>query len=131
MRHLLTVGATQWQYTNGVHQLAVISPDNWLVDQAFLDRPGNQDIQLALFYDYGSNPPLYPKWQEYFRRHQPPTLIVWGKNDYIFPADGAHPYRRDLKDVELHLLDTGHFALEEEGATIAALIRSFLAKQKL
>lgn len=131
LRHLLTVGATQWQYTNGVHQLAAISPDNWLVDQALLDRPGNQDIQLALFYDYGSNPPLYPKWQEYFRRHQPPTLIVWGKNDYIFPADGAHPYRRDLKNVEFHLLDTGHFALEEEGATIAAHIRSFLAKQKL
>ncbi len=131
LRPLLTVGATQWQYTNGVHQLAVISPDNWLVDQALLDRPGNQDIQLALFYDYGSNPPLYPKWQEYFRHHQPPTLIVWGKNDYIFPAEGAHPYRRDLKNTEFHLLDTGHFALEEEGATIAAHIRSFLAKQKL
>ncbi len=131
LRPLLTAGATQWQYTNGVRQLAAISPDNWLVDQALLDRPGNQDIQLALFYDYGSNPPLYPEWQEYFRRHQPPTLIVWGKNDYIFPADGAHPYRRDLKNVESHLLDTGHFALEEEGATIATHIRSFLAKQKL
>ena len=131
LRHLLTVGATQWQYTNGVRQLAAISPDNWVVDQALLDRPGNVDIQLALFYDYGSNPPLYPKWQEYFRRHQPPTLIVWGKNDYIFPADGAHPYRRDLKNVEFHLLDTGHFALEEDGVTIAEHIRSFLAKQKL
>lgn len=131
LRKLLTMAATQWQYTNGVHQLEAISPDNWLVDQTLLDRPGNQDIQLALFYDYGSNPPLYPKWQEYFRQHQPPTLIVWGKNDYIFPADGAHPYRRDLKNVEFHLLDTGHFALEEEGATIAARIRSFLAKQSL
>ena len=131
LRHLLTVAATQWQYTNGVRRLAAISPDNWLVDQTLLDRPGNPDIQLALFYDYGSNPPLYPKWQEYFRRHQPPTLIVWGKNDYIFPADGAHPYRRDLKDVEFHLLDTGHFALEEEGATIATHIRSLLAKLKL
>ena len=131
LRKLLTVAATQWQYTNGVHRLEAISPDNWLVDQTLLDRPGNKDIQLALFYDYGTNPPLYPKWQEYFRQHQPPTLIVWGKNDYIFPADGAHPYRRDLKNVEFHLLDTGHFALEEEGATIAAHIRSFLAKQNL
>ena len=131
LRKLLTSAATQWQYTNGVSKLEAISPDNWLVDQTLLDRPGNKDIQLALFYDYGTNPPLYPKWQAYFRQHQPPTLIVWGKNDYIFPADGAHPYRRDLKNVEFHLLDTGHFALEEEGATIAALIRSFLGKQNL
>jgi pimeloyl-ACP methyl ester carboxylesterase len=127
LRKLITLDATRWQYTNGVRQLEVISPDNWLVDQALLDRPGNQAIQLALFYDYRSNPPLYPKWQEYFRRHQPPTLIVWGKNDYIFPAEGAHPYRRDLKNVVFHLLDTGHFALEEEGATIAGHIRNFLA----
>jgi len=131
LRKLLTLEATRWQYTHGTRREETISPDNWLVDQALLDRPGNQEIQLALFYDYGSNPPLYPKWQEYFRRHQPPTLIVWGKNDQIFPADGAHPYRRDLKNLELYLLDTGHFALEEEGATIAALIRSFLAKQRL
>lgn len=129
LRKLLTLEATRWQYTHGTHQLEAISPDNWLVDQTLLDRPGNKDIQLALFYDYGSNPPLYPKWQEYFRQHQPPTLIVWGKNDFIFPADGAHPYRRDLKNVEFHLLDTGHFALEEEGPTIAAHIRAFLAKQ--
>jgi len=79
-----------------------------------------------LFYDYGSNPPLYPKWQEYFRNHQPPTLIVWGKNDPIFPAEGAHPYKKDLKDIEFHLLNTGHFALEEDGGTIASYIRSFL-----
>jgi pimeloyl-ACP methyl ester carboxylesterase len=131
LRKFLTLEATRWQYTNGVRQLEAISPDNWVVDQALLDRPGNQAIQLALFYDYRSNPPLYPKWQEYFRRHQPPTLIVWGKNDYIFPAEGAYPYRRDLKNVEFHLLDTGHFALEEEGAIIAKRIRTFLAKQDL
>ncbi|MGQ4646241.1 alpha/beta fold hydrolase [Lyngbya aestuarii] len=75
---------------------------------------------------YGTNPPLYPQWQEYFRKYQPPTLIVWGKNDYIFPAEGAYPYQRDLKDVELHLLDTGHFALEEEGDAIADHIRRFM-----
>ncbi|MDB6065310.1 MAG: dhaA [Pedosphaera sp.] len=131
LRKLLTADATRWQYTNGIQRLETISPDTWLVDQTLMDRPGNQDIQLALFYSYGSNPSLYPKWQEYFRQHQPPMLIVWGKNDFIFPAEGAHPYRHDLKNVDFHLLNTGHFALEEEGATIAALIRNFLAKQKL
>ena len=131
LRKLLTIDATKWQYTNGVRQTDRISPDTWLVDQTLMDRPGNQDVQLALFYDYGSNPPLYPSWQEYFRKHQPPMLIVWGKNDFIFPPEGAHPYKRDLKNVELHLFDTGHFALEEEGQTIAGLMRSFLAKQKL
>jgi pimeloyl-ACP methyl ester carboxylesterase len=131
LRKLLTIGATKWQYTNGVRQLDRISPDTWLVDQTLMDRPGNQEVQLALFYDYGSNPPLYLSWQEYFRKHQPPMLIVWGKNDFIFPPEGAHPYKRDLKNVELHLFDTGHFALEEEGQTIAGLMQSFLAKQKL
>ena len=76
-----------------------ISPDNWGHVQPLLDRPGNQEIQLAMFYDYGSNPGRYPKWQEYLRKHQPPTLIVWGKNDQIFPAEGAHPYKRDLKNL--------------------------------
>ncbi|MEH2411694.1 alpha/beta fold hydrolase [Nostoc sp.] len=126
LRHLFTLEATKWQYTNGVRNLEAISPDTWNMDQPFLDRPGNVEIQLALFYSYGTNPPLYPQWQEYFRKHQPPTLIVWGKNDYIFPAEGADPYKRDLKDIEFHLLDTGHFALEEEGDAIADHIRRFL-----
>ncbi len=93
---------------------------------AELDREGNQEIQLALFYDYGSNPPLYPEWQAYFRQHQPPTRLVWGKGDAIFPEEGAHPYKRDLENLEFHILDTGHFALEEDGARIAGLIRRFL-----
>ena len=92
-------------------------------------REGNQEIQLALFYDYAEPVPLYPAWQAYLREHQPPTLIVWGKNDQIFPAEGAHPYRRDLKNLEFHLLDTGHFALEEDGAVIARRIRDFLSTQ--
>ncbi len=131
LRKILTLEATRWQYTNGVRRVEAISPDNWIIDQARLDRPGNQEIQLALLYDYGSNPKLYPQWQEYFRKHQPPTLIVWGKNDVIFPAEGAEPYRRDLKDLEFHLLDTGHFALEEDGDVIATHIRTFLARHKL
>ena len=124
----LTLEATRWQYTHGTHDPATIAPDNWIVDQHFLDRPGNREIQLQLFHDYGSNPPLYPAWQAYFRAHQPPTLVVWGKNDVIFPAQGAAPYGRDLETIEVHLLDTGHFALEEYGDFIAARIRAFLPK---
>jgi pimeloyl-ACP methyl ester carboxylesterase len=129
LRSALTLETTKWQYTNGVRNLETISPDTWGHVQPLLDRPGNQEIQLALFYSYGSNPPLYPAWQEYFRKHQPPTLIVWGKNDAIFPAAGAHPYKRDLTNLEFHLLDTGHFALEEDGDLISKLMREFLGKQ--
>ncbi len=129
LRKLLTIDATKWQYTEGVRDAEAISPDNWIVDQARLDRPGNQEIQLQLFYDYGSNPPLYPEWQAWFRKHRPPTLIVWGQNDPIFPAEGAHPYKRDLKDLEFHLIDTGHFALEEDGEFIANTIRKFLKEK--
>lgn len=129
LRSILTLDATTWQYTHGVRDTETISPDTWSHVQPLLDRPGNQEIQLALFYSYGSNPPRYPRWQEYLRQHQPPTLIVWGKNDAIFPAAGAHPYKRDLKNLEFHLLDTDHFALEEDGDTIAKLIRRFLGKQ--
>ena len=125
---LLTIEATKWQYTNGVRNPETIAPENWFNDQYLMDRPGNKDIQLQLFYDYGSNPPLYPKWQAYFREFQPPTLIVWGKNDYIFPEEGAHPYKRDINNTEFHLLDTGHFALEEDGDEIAYLITCFMAK---
>jgi pimeloyl-ACP methyl ester carboxylesterase len=128
LRKFLTVDATKWQYTHGVRNVEAISPDAWTLDQHFLDRPGNADIQLALFHSYGSNPPLYPAWQAYFRKHQPPTLVVWGKNDQIFPPAGAEPYKKDLKTLEYHLLDTGHFALEEDGDKIAGLMREFLAK---
>lgn len=128
LRELLKLDATKWQYYTGARNIEAISPDGWVHDQTGLDRPGNNDIQLELFYSYGSNPPLYPEWQEYFRKHQPPMLIVWGKNDQIFPVAGAEPYKRDLKNLDLHLLDTGHFALEEDGETIALLIMEFLGK---
>ena len=128
LKGFLALSATRWQWTHGTRDEQAISPDTWIVDQYLQDRPGNKDIQLQLFYDYGSNPPLYPEWQAYFRQYQPPTLVVWGKNDQIFPAEGAHPYKRDLKTIEFHLLDTGHFALEEDGDFIAARIRAFLTK---
>jgi pimeloyl-ACP methyl ester carboxylesterase len=128
LRKFLTYESTKWQYTNGVRNIETLSPDAWTTDQYFLDRPGAGEIQLQLFYDYGSNPPLYPQWQAYFRKYQPPTLVVWGKNDSIFPAEGAEPYKRDLKNLEFHLLDTGHFALEEDGDLIAKYMGDFLAK---
>ncbi len=128
LRGLLTLEATRWQFESGTRNPASISPDNWLVIQPLLDRPGNDEIQLDLFLDYGSNPPLYPAWQTYFRDHQPPTLIVWGRHDPIFPTPGALPYLEDLPHAELHLLDTGHFALEEDGERIAALMDEFLGR---
>ncbi|WP_411032069.1 alpha/beta fold hydrolase [Spongiimicrobium sp. 3-5] len=121
----------KWQYTHGVKDSTKISPDNWNIDLQHLTRPENNEIQLAMFYDYRTNVPLYPKWQQYFRDHQPPTLIVWGKNDVIFPAEGAHPYKKDLKNLEFHLLDTGHFALEEKGDEIADYILKFLNKNNI
>ncbi len=129
LKDFLNLPATKWQYTHGVRDVEAISPDNWLVDQYLLDRKGNNDIQLQLFYSYGSNLPLYPQWQAYLREYQPPTLIVWGKNDQIFPAEGAYPYKRDLNNLEFHLLDTGHFALEEDGDLIANYIGRFLDKR--
>jgi len=119
----------KFQYTDGMSDVSRISPDNWVHDQALLDRPGNKDIQLDLFKDYGTNVPLYPKFQAFFRDHKPPTLIVWGKNDKIFPADGAGPYLRDLPEAELHLFDTGHFALEDRGDVIVPLIHDFLDRK--
>jgi pimeloyl-ACP methyl ester carboxylesterase len=128
IRWLMTMKATYWQYHNGVKAPALLDPDAWTVDQALLDRPGNQEVQLDLFYDYRTNIPLYPQWQAYFRERKPPMLIVWGKNDEIFVAAGAAPYRRDLPDAEVYMFDTGHFALETNGPEIATLIRDFLGR---
>jgi pimeloyl-ACP methyl ester carboxylesterase len=127
LRAFLNVEATRWQYTHGVPHPELVAPDGWTTDQYLLDRRGNDEIQLDLFLSYGSNPPLYSKWQEYFRQYQPPMLIVWGRNDEIFPAAGAEPYRRDLKTLNCHLLDAGHFALETNGDEIAKLMHEFLA----
>ncbi|MDY8134768.1 alpha/beta hydrolase [Aquimarina sp. 2201CG5-10] len=126
-----SIDGLKWQYTHGVKEVNKISPDNWQIDLQHLSRNENNEIQLAMFYDYRTNISLYPKWQEYLRKYQPPTLIVWGKNDEIFPASGAHPYKRDLKKVDFHLLDTGHFALEEKGDEIASHILKFLKRNKI
>ncbi len=121
----------KWQYTHGTRQPDRILPDNWLLDLQRLSRPGQHRIQLDLFADYQNNVKLYPTWQRYLREHQPPTLIVWAKNDAFFPVPGAEGYRRDLKDVDYNILDTGHFALEEDGPLIARKVRSFLTTRKI
>jgi pimeloyl-ACP methyl ester carboxylesterase len=131
LHFLVEPKATKWQYQNGVADTTLLDPTTWLVDQAGMDRPGNGEIQLDLLYDYRTNVPLYPEFQAFFRQYQPPTLIVWGKNDYIFPPEGAVPYARDLQNVETHLLDTGHFALETHGEEIATAIEGFFQKNKL
>ena len=112
-----------------MHDTSLISPDNWEIDLRHLERPENNQIQLNLFYDYGTNPPNYPKWQQYFREHNPEMLIVYGKNDYIFPVSGAEAYKKDVKNLEYHLFDAGHFALEGKGDEIAVAIEDFLDRK--
>ena len=129
LRDFLKIDGTKWQYLDGEPQPELISPDAWRIDQYLLDRPGNDEIQFQLFYDYRTNLERYAGWHALFRAHQPPALIVWGKNDTIFPAEGALAYRRDLENVELHLLDGGHFALESHGPFIAAKMLAFLARE--
>jgi len=128
LRGFLTLDATKWQFTHGTQSPENINPDNFWHVQYLLDRPGNQEIQLKLFLDYGTNLAEYPKWQALFRKHQPPALLMWGKNDQIFPIDGAHPYKRDLKNIEFHILNTGHFALEEYGTQISEKMLTFLER---
>ena len=129
LRSLLTPEATRFQYTHGVKDPSRLDPAAWLQDQAFLDRPGNSEIQLDLFYDYCTNVDLYPRFQECLRYHQPPTLIIWGKNDPIFPVEAAKAFLRDVPKAELHLLDTGHFALEDRLDEMVPLMRCFLAER--
>jgi pimeloyl-ACP methyl ester carboxylesterase len=126
VRGLLTKETTIFQYTHGVKDVSVISPDSYTLDQLFLDRPGNDAIQLDLLHNYQSNVALYDGWHEYFRNSQPKMLIVWGKNDPFFTVEGAQAYLRDIPEAELHLLDTGHFALEDSCDFIAQRIAEFL-----
>lgn len=121
--------ALQWNYTHGVKDPSLIAPDSWILQRALLNRPGNKDAMLALLYDYRTNLAHYDEWQRYFRERQPPLLLVWGKNDEIFPSPGAQAYLRDLPQAELHLLDTGHFALEDHAEEIARLIRDFFIRK--
>jgi pimeloyl-ACP methyl ester carboxylesterase len=130
VREYLTAQKTRWQYTHGVpaDRLDRIAPETWTLDQAGMDRPGNKEIQLQLFWDYQFNLDSYPAFQEYFRTHQPPLLVTWGRNDEIFGAAGAEAFRRDFPHGEFHMLDAGHFALETHGDEISGYIRDFLSR---
>ena len=126
IRPLLTREVLLQQFTAGARNPAQIGPDAVILNQAGIGRPGNIDVQMALFFDYRNNPPLYPEWHEYLRQHRPPFLAVWGKNDPILKPEGALAYKRDVPSAEIHLLDSGHHALEEDADVIAEHIRRFL-----
>ncbi|GAA0583194.1 alpha/beta hydrolase [Kribbella sandramycini] len=131
IREALTLETIRWQYVAGVPDESVVSPDTWHHDFAKVSRPGNDEIQLALFRDYATNPPLYPQLHDYLRRHQPPVLAVWGANDPIFAPEGAQAFAKDATDAEIHLLDGGHFLLESELDAATTLIRDFLSRRLL
>lgn len=128
MRQALTLDAIRWQYLTGVPDPTVVSPDTWQHDHAQVSRPGNDQIQLALFADYAANPPLYPKLHAYLRDSRVPVLAVRGRGDEIFGPDGARAFAQDAPDAEVRLLDGGHFLLESQLDTAAAYIRGFLGR---
>lgn len=128
LRALLAPEATRWQYVHGVADPTTVAPESYTLDAALLARPGNDDVQLDLFLDYASNVALYPTFQAYLRTAQPPLLAVWGRNDPFFLPAGAEAFRRDTPNAEVHLLDTGHFALETHVDTIAVTLREFLER---
>jgi len=127
LRDFLKPETTKWQYVHGVSDASLVAPESYTLDSALLARPGNDEIQLDLFLDYASNVALYPDFQHYLRKHRPPLLAVWGKNDPFFLPPGAEAFRRDVPDAEVRFYDTGHFALETHGAEIAVAIGKFLA----
>jgi pimeloyl-ACP methyl ester carboxylesterase len=126
IRSLLEPETTVWQYTHGVADPSLVSPDGYTLDNHYLARPGAGEIQLDLFLDYASNIELYPEFQEYFRARQPPLLAIWGRNDPFFLPAGAEAFKRDIPAADVRLLDTGHFALETHAGEIATAIRGFL-----
>ena len=119
----------KWQYTHGVRDIETVDPDSYNLDFLRLSRPNAHAVNLDLFYDYQNNVKLYPKWQQYLRDNQPPLLIVWGKNDAFFPESGAEAFKKDVKDIDYNIYDTGHFALEEDGDAIIESIRNFMRNQ--
>jgi pimeloyl-ACP methyl ester carboxylesterase len=127
LRQFLSPEATIWQYTHGVPDVTAVSPDGYTLDNYYLGRAGVAELQLDLFGDYRNNVALYPRFQEYFRKHRPPLLAAWGKNDPFFLPAGAEAFKRDLPEATVRFFDTGHFALETHVVEIAALIREFLA----
>jgi pimeloyl-ACP methyl ester carboxylesterase len=130
LKELFELPVTKRQYLEGAPDQSLVSPDSWEHAQWGMDRPGDKEIQFAMHANYGSNIDHYDEWHEYFRKFQPPTLITWGKGDFVFLPAGAEAYRKDLKHVELHMLNAGHFALETNAAEIAGYIREFRAARE-
>ncbi|WP_036157766.1 alpha/beta fold hydrolase [Maribacter forsetii] len=125
-----SLDALKWQYTHGTRNPENVNPDTWHLDYLRLSRPNAHKVNMDLFYDYQNNLKLYPKWQQYLRDNQPPLLIVWGKNDAYFPESGANAFKKDVKNIDYNIYDTGHFALEEDGNDIISKMRSFMMKIK-
>jgi pimeloyl-ACP methyl ester carboxylesterase len=130
LRSFLAPETTIWQYTHGVSDPSSVSPDGYSLDNFYLARPGADEVQLDLFGNYKSNIALYPVFQEYFRKHKPPFLAAWGKNDPFFLPPGAEAFKRDIPGAEVRFFDTGHFALETHCEEIAVAIREFLSRLK-
>jgi len=128
-RGFLSFDAVKWLYTDGAETASKISPDSYSIDHYYLNRPGNDEIQLALFRNYGTNLSLYDEWHSYFRKYQPPTLVISGKNDKLFLAAGAEGFKKDIKNAQISLLNGGHFVLEEKHWEAATLIKSFLSRK--
>jgi len=128
LQTFLAPETTVWQYTHGVSDPSVVSPDGYSLDNFYLARPGAHEAQLDLFLDYASNVALYPQFQAYFRNRQPPLLAIWGRNDPFFLPAGAEAYKRDIPAADVRFLDTGHFALETHHAEIASAIRDFIGR---
>jgi len=126
VRFFLTPDATKWQYINGASEVHKVNPDSYITDQYYLNREGNDEIQLALFRDYGSNHSRYDEWHRYFSTYKPDTLVIWGKNDEMFITAGAEAYKRDLPDAEIIQLDGGHCLLEEHHRQVAQFIARFI-----
>jgi pimeloyl-ACP methyl ester carboxylesterase len=131
IRAFLSPETTVWQYTHGAVDTSVVSPDGYSLDNYYLARPGADEVQLDLFGDYKTNVAMYPEFQAYFRKHKPPLLAIWGKNDPFFLPPGAEAFKRDIPAAQVRFLDTGHFALETHCDEIAAAIRDFLSRAKV
>jgi len=123
-----TLEGLKWQYTHGTRNPENINPDTWHLDYLRMSRPNAHKVNIDLWFDYQNNLKLYPLWQQYLRKNQPPMLIVWGKNDEYFPESGAEAFKKDVESIDYNIYDTGHFALEEYGEEIIEKIRAFMDK---
>lgn len=126
--NVFSLAGMKWQYTHGTRAPESINPDNWVLDYYNFSREGGHEMAFEMLYDYQNNLKQYPAWQQYLRDNQPPMLIVWGKNDAFFPESGAAAYKKDVKKIDYHILDTGHFALEEDAPFIINKMRSFMKR---